>query len=602
MIRYAIIAGIISVGVIPALCFASPPSDLECYLVQMHIHSHTNHNGSELPASMEWHCAQARAHGFDVIWWSDHSEIFDTFNDLTVSFAPAFFEEEGGYVDLGRTRSRRRLSRLELDAPADGWRISTAGRSLEVEVVSSGGSEFERVRLTPASARGPVKMVSWCRPVTSGLRVEVALDVNGLGKDTFLRFGFDLAAHPDGCHHLVFDIGPADDAGPGVVGDTLVVRRMGVAGFPSKLDIDLEEAAGYLPDGYDNTLSSMFIEFGARNGAAISVALDSLTLVSDRPAGENQHRVLVELVKTYNCRYGLTQYVGVEAGGIHTPERPHMNAYFPDSTETFESLVVDPEVERADWAAGVHERGGLVSLNHPFGAALRPSVRGLEVDRETAAPRELARTAGPLGEDDLWAVAGPIIETGGLGCDILEVGYLFRGTGSLSDHLRLWDLVLAHGVRLVGNGVSDSHGGMWGPDLRPNPFASWLWAEGADRASLLYALEAGSLCFGDPFLFAGEFAFGVEDAFMGDTLYVGRGDRPSGWIHLEPWEEGFDIRLVQVKIEPGRQPAYIRRGGLEDARHGFEIPVEGACFARIEIYGPEGEPLVFSNPVWLIPE
>jgi hypothetical protein len=150
--------------------------------------------------------------------------------------------------------------------------------------------------------------------------------------------------------------------------------------------------------------------------------------------------------------------------------------------------------------------------------------------------------------------------------------------------------------------VSDSHGGIWGPDLRPNPFASWLWAKGVDRASLLEALEAGRVCFGDPFLFKGEFAFGVEDAFMGDTLYVASGSRPSGWVEIEPWRHDLDIRLVQVKIEPGREPAYIRRARLENARRGFEITVDRACFARIEVYGPEGEPLVFSNPVWLIPE
>jgi hypothetical protein len=601
MIRYAIIAGAISLGIAPVFLFASPPIDLNCYLVQMHIHAHTNHNGNDLPASMEWHCAQAEAHGFDVIWWSEHSEVFDTFDDIRVSFRNASFEEAAGFIDLGLTRARRRLSRLNLEVPTEGWTADVVDGRLEASV-TFGGCCFADVKLTPASERGTVRSVSWARPVASGLRVEVDMDVRGLGEDSYLTFGFDLAAHPDGQHHLVFDIVPGDPSEPIVVGDTLVTLEVGVEDFPARLGFDLEEAAAYLPDGGDNTLSSLFIEFGARKGATIEVALDSLILISGKPAGENQHRVISELLDEYVARYGMTQYMGVEASGIHTPERPHMNAFFPESTETLANLVIDPAVERTEWAAGVGRRGGIVSLNHPFGAALSPSARGVDAYDNSIPLLELASGVGPIPEEDLWDVARPIIETGGLGCRILEVGYIFRGTGSLADHLRLWDLVLAHGVRMVGSGVSDAHGGLWGPDLRPNPFASWIWAEGVDRSSLLKALGAGRVCFGDPFLFKSKLAFGVDGAFMGDTLRVERGAEPAGWIRITPWVDDLDVRLVLVKIEAGREPVYIRRDRLSEPRGGFKILVEEACFARIEVYGKDGGPLVFSNPVWLMPE
>jgi hypothetical protein len=389
---------------------------------------------------------------------------------------------------------------------------------------------------------------------------------------------------------------------PEVVGDTLVKAQMEVDGFPARLSFDLEAAAGLLPDGLDNTLSSVFIEFGGRSGASIEVGLDSLCVISDRPNGENQHGVILGLVEKYDSLYGITQYVGVEASGIHTPERPHMNAYFPESTETYGNLVIDPDMERTEWARGVAGRGGIVSLNHPFGAALRPSAGGVDEYSGDMSLSELAEAADPASDEALWKIAEPIIQTGGLGCGILEVGYIFRGTGSLSDHLRLWDLVLANGVRLVGNGVSDAHGGVWGPDLRPNTFATWIWAEDKDRSSLLEALEAGRVCFGDPFLYSGEFAFGVDGAFMGDTLHVKRGEEPIGWMRLDPWVDGAQVRLVQVRLGAGRVPAYIVRDWIADPADGFVLNVEEACFARLEVYGPDGEPLMFSNPVWLIPE
>jgi hypothetical protein len=602
MIRYAIIAGVIYVLIAPASLFASVPQGLDCYLVQMHIHAHTNHNGNDLPASMEWHCAQAETHGFDVIWWSEHSEVFDTYEDMRISFRDAYFNKVTGSVDLVRTRSRRRLSKLNLEGAVQLCSINTRGPDLEIEVASRGAGEFESVKVVPASERGPVKTVSWCRPVTSGLRVEALVDVQGLGEDAFLRFGFDLAAHPEGRHHLVFEIVGGEVLEHEVIGDTLVVTRMGVGGFPSRLDFDLERAASHLDDGYDNTLGSMYMELGVREGATVKVAVDSLILISDRPWGENQHRVILQLAERYECRHDITQYMGVEASGIHTPERPHMNAFLPESTETLANLVIDPAVERKAWAAGIGGLGGLVSLNHPFGAALDPTVRGVYDAGTAGSLLDMAGAAGPMSEEDLWAVARPIIETGGMGCGILEVGYIFRGTGSLADHLRLWDLVLAHGVRMVGNGVSDAHGGIWGSELRPNPFATWIWARGKDRESLLESLRAGRVCFGEPFAFKSHLAFGVEDAFMGDTLYVERGEEVEGWVEIKPWVEDLDIRLVQVRIGDGPEPVYLARSSLRDPAGGFGIEVRQPCFARVEVYAADGRPLVFSNPVWLIPD
>jgi hypothetical protein len=62
----------------------------------------------------------------------------------------------------------------------------------------------------------------------------------------------------------------------------------------------------------------------------------------------------------------------------------------------------------------------------------------------------------PASEDEFWEIAEPLLDGKGLGADLLEVGYLYRGIGSLEDHLRLWDLALANGIRLVGTGTSDS--------------------------------------------------------------------------------------------------------------------------------------------------
>jgi hypothetical protein len=604
IILYAFIAGAVCFLTVPAVPGASrglPPAGLKCYLVQMHIHAHSNHNGSDLPASMEWHSYQAQKYGFDVVWWSDHSEIFDEYTDIRVSLGRAEYDRENQTVMLPSRRMGRRLSRFDVAGPEEGFAVSTQGPNLRMRLVSSHGGKFDSASLTPASGRGLVKSLDWCRPVSSGLRLEVVMSMNDLDDDSFLRFKFKLAAHPEGRHRLIYNIVRGEGSPPEVVGDTLVVQSVGIGGFPARLAFDLERAAAYLTDGYDNTLSSVTMEFGVRNGATVEVAVDSLNLISTRPSGENQYRVVEKLARLYESRYGVTQYIGVEAGGVHTPERPHMNAFFPEKAETFENTVIGPGVDRSVWTSRVHDRGGLVSLNHPFGAALTPEIREQPEGADVPTLRQLAATAAPMPVDELWRVAAPIIETGGLGCDVLEVGYLFRGNGSLNDHLRLWDLVLAHGVRLVGTGVTDSHGGVWGPDMLPNSFASWIWAKDKSRESLLAAVKAGRVCFGDPFLWEGRFAFGVEEAFMGDTLHVEPGKDVHCWILMDPWEDGMEVRFVHVKIESRRQPRIIDQGSLDSPGDGFNVHVEDPGFVRVEVYGRDGDPIVFSNPVWLIP-
>jgi hypothetical protein len=210
--------------------------------------------------------------------------------------------------------------------------------------------------------------------------------------------------------------------------------------------------------------------------------------------------------------------------------------------------------------------------------------------------------AGPAATpEQFWAIASPILDHNGLGCDLLEVGYLFRGIGSLDDHLKLWDLALANGVRLVGTGTSDSHGGVWGPDMVPNPFATWIWARSKGADELLRALKAGRAAFGDPFLWKGKFAFGVDGAMMGDTLFIDGPREARAWVSLGAWRDDLDIRLVTVQIRQGRDVETTRTEWTPAGAGEMPVKLAGPCFLRAEIYARDGSPLVFSNPVFIIP-
>jgi hypothetical protein len=568
----------------------------------MHLHGHSNHNGSDLPASMELHCFEASRHGFDIIWWTDHARLFEPYDEeIKVRFGDAWIDSATGSVHFVDGRARE-LTRLIVDRPEDGCRIDLENGQLMVSLTAPGGSsDLVKAMLRLGSERGEVRTVDYCRPVTSGLEFRAWSNVYGLGGDTYVRFGFDLSGHPTGQHHAFFDVSGGVAMGPAAGGDTVVSYEVAPPDGRVPVVIDLEKALAPLPDGDDNTLSSAYIEIGARSGESITVVIDSLAFRSTRPSGENQYALVEDLTRRYRDDYGITQYTGIEVGGVHTPRMPHMNAYFPDSTQSFESVALEQQMARSEWVEEVHKRGGLVSLNHPFGASLRPRRRTGASFPSGLSARELARECPKITEDDFWHFARPIIEKDGLGADILEVGYLFRGTGSLDDHLRLWDLALANSVNLVGNGTSDSHGGRWSPDMVPNCFATWIWASGSRRNDILGALKAGRVTFGDPFHWKGKFAFRVEGAFMGDTLFVDAGEDVTGWILMEPLRDDIDIKLVQVEVKKGEEITFIRNESVEYSRDGVPIHVDRPCFVRIEVYQEDGTPLVFSNPIFLLP-
>jgi hypothetical protein len=548
---------------------------------------------------MESHSYEAARHGFDVIWWTDHGSLFWPYEDIRVDFRYARQGRSGEAV-VFRRGMRRQFTRLNVSRTGPGCRVVVEQGRVTATVESGPDGEPARISLSPGSARGKVHLVDFCRPVGTGLVFEIWGALDGLGRDSYFRLDFDFSLHPHGCHHAVFEAEPGAPGGVVTVGDTLARHRIDLRDGDFHLALNLEDALSSLPHGDDNTLSACRIEIGTRRGAKMMLHLDSLAIRSLESDGESRYRAVKALADRYERRYGVKQIIGVEYGLLHTPERPHMNAYFPEGAPAFGSVSMKTSIGRRAWVDEVHELGGLVSLDHPFGTGWGGGGGEGQYDPHQVSYRKIMEYCEPVGEGEFREVAGPILD-GSLVPDLLEVGYLYRGRASLEDHLRLWDLALANGVRIVGFGSSDSHGGRWGPEMLPNPFASWIWAESDGPDDLLEGLRAGHLAFGDPFFWKSDFAFGVEGAMMGDTLLVGPGDAPEAWLEIEPWRDDVEVRLIQVAISKDSRVEVLAEETLGPWRRGRPLSVEVPCYARVEIYEPDGTPLVFSNPVYLMP-
>ena len=274
-----------------------------------------------------------------------------------------------------------------------------------------------------------------------------------------------------------------------------------------------------------------------------------------------------ELLERVGAHYpGLSQLQGIEL----SLATPHLNAFYPADAAPdpvdYDALIaavgarerlgelgqaiVPPLVEE------VHESGGLVSLNHPFGAQWGVA-RGASRRRE---------------------VLGGLLASEAHGADLLEVGYRARGGHDLSAHLWVWDRLAQGGLPLVGTGVSDSHGGERGRwRTGHNNFVSWIEATSPTADALLEGLRRGRVFFGDRTLFDGAFDLETERGFRMGQVVVS--DRESveldilvrspgpvrglslqpvvaGKDHGRPFELGREARL-EVPLDP-RDPTVVR--------------------------------------------
>src|SRR5204862_834919 len=59
--------------------FILPPdgsSERSSISAALHLHGFSNHGASTEPASILWHTQQHAAAGVDLLWWTDHSDIY----------------------------------------------------------------------------------------------------------------------------------------------------------------------------------------------------------------------------------------------------------------------------------------------------------------------------------------------------------------------------------------------------------------------------------------------------------------------------------------------------------------------------------------------
>jgi hypothetical protein len=563
--------------------------------VQLHVHG----PWSEGPGSLDSHGREALGLGVDVLWWSDHDFRITSYRHVTR------FGFEGPTEPLDRDEAWSPLTPNEARRHK---RVRPISRRCipESEARFVAGDAAQGERSLRLSARGPGPEFAGClhsvtadralatRPLASQVALELDVFAESLGPDARAVVELELSEHAlpglDGYAPLVlrYELAPegAEPAGRGAVRAlplAIATGRWVHLRLPVSRDAERtfpEVAAG------DDSLRQIRVGVESRRGATAAARFDGLRIEQEvaGPAAFDVQREVIERVA--RARPGLVQLQGVEL----SYELRHLNVFGAEPLRLdYDALVREsgllagdpPRVERARfrrWATRraveiAHARGDVVSYNHPFGvtwAGAEPRQSRAEVVRSLAAERVY-------------------------GADLLEVGYRDRGGHDLADHLGVWDDLAGLGLRPVGIGTSDSHGGTWRGD--PNGFVTWIFAASPERAALVEGLRRGRVFFGDPTRFDGSLdLWSASGAVMGQIVVT---DRNADEVRIDaaglvPGD------LVDVVVSGAPAARHVAEGERLHVAHPLALAPGEDAFVRAEVRDAEGGPRAFSNPIHFV--
>ncbi|MEE2665525.1 MAG: hypothetical protein VX681_15520 [Myxococcota bacterium] len=562
---------------------------------QLHLHG----SWSEGIGSFSSHAHEAAAVGADVIWWSDHDfritgyRRIDHF-DFEHPEQPAAQGETWRAVSPADGRLKKTL-RTNRRAHPNGRQAFVPGgadrsASLALELTSQ-SEDFEEHIVELSVTRNLYR-----RSLATGVRIVLSVAPDSLVSDTGAVLEIHLSEHPIAGElrrlRLRYLLG-LEGGEPKRQGTTLVVPLALTDGGWNELvlPVSADVRAGFPElDGADNSLNELALGVQSRQGATARFRFDDLE-IQQTHSGRDAFARYGEMVAAADQRTpGLVQLEGLEISGIGH----HLNQFggAPLVIDYEQALLRaqgdGPIVTDADWntvrnrfahwaVEQVHQRGGLVSLNHMFGAMLPgASVR---VDREPA------------------EVLAVLLEHEVFGADLLEVGYRDRGGRGLADHLEIWDELARRGFLLVGTGVSDSHGG---PLARwatfPNNLLTWIYADSPTIDELVEGLRAGAAYFGDILLYDGRLDLVSERGGRMGQVVVG--DRPEAriWILLDALEPGDIVRVVE---SDGTVTPFVAHGPAFRMSHDLRLDTP-STFARVEVTTPAGRAKILSNPIYFV--
>jgi hypothetical protein len=542
----------------------------------MHIHG----SFSEGIASMDAHLEQARRHGVDVVWWTDH-DFRRTAHGYRQKIAFDGNHEPEGHWDLTWNQVRSGgIAGSDLSFVTSPYNPSEPGQKMQVSMTANPGADWSSFQ-AEAKAQNVVYSTSYCD-------TSIELDVMLLASDGDARIVIEIVSsyrparsgRPAGQYRIQYRIG-------GPVGRSKENGGLvGVVGLPPidpeiwntiTLDPRADHAALW-PDTVADDASLWRLRFGvqARAGGSATAVFDRLTFRRGRDRGANPAAVFAGVVEAYRERYpNITQHTAAEISLVL-----HLNAFggtgrLPHYTspQAVKNTSLSAQREMVRW---LHSQGAVVSLNHPM--------------------------AGARGPDDL---ARRLITTHGQGADVIEIG-----TGRDPFMMgRVFDAAARNGVFLTANGTTDDHRGTdWMG--RRRRWLTRVWSRTAQQDDLCAALRGGRAWFYDPLRWDGLFDLNAGGTTpMGHVKFTRRPVVDVG-VRATDLPAGSHLRIVigkcdfagPARIHPLNRAVVVAARNVRRGRHTVPVKTGSGVYVRAMVVLASGRLAGFSNPLWILPE
>lgn len=563
---------------------------LLAYRHAMHVHT----SFSEGAASLEAQIAEAVANGFDTMWTTDHDWRMNAYGAPDVFHFTGLTETVQGSAFTWRpssTGAPARTAGAIVGPPGPADPTPGAG-ALEVGVTSSGTAEATyRYELDGTAANDRQRtniaglvLVAELQPQLGSPEAAAVLDVQ-------LSYRPAAGGRTAGRFQISYRFG-TQPGSRSVSGRNGVVRVQVVDGAWNAVTVDpAADAAVLWPDvpAHDHGLVRCWLGAASSRQAGASVRWSYLRFVRTTSEGDAPLATQRALLQEYATRFPqLRVEQGVEVSG--TSE--HTN-WFGGDLSLIDYRTARLTGLRAWSTALIHERGGLASLNHPFG-----SVGGNIVGSPAAQTSARRKTAARL-------IASRVD-----GVDLLEVGYQARGRVDLLTHLALADTLWRAGNWLTVTGVNDNHNGTvgtWGRE--ENRFYTSVWQADPGGPAALDGLRAGAAFVGELTSFRGLLDLSAEGTPMGSASVLAGVPRREVTVTGVDLPTGSVVEVVRGPVDYGTatDPGSVRVAELPASAFvtgsaGVAVDTSTSCFVRVQVRTLDGRRVALSNPVFLLAE
>lgn len=572
------------------------------YSMAMHVHT----SFSEQDGSMDSQLYQATANSVDVVWWTDHDHRMDgsDFRD-TVHFT-SLTKEQGAPGQGGAWVWAKQQSGPAASASGGGIVKTPCSPN---DPVAGGSLHLAAQSKTTAAARygyyGNCQPAGWnYRDNLTGqsLSIDVLLSPGWSRGYLELLIGTSYhqasAGRPAGDYSLSYRfLPPAGQSSRTAQGNTGIITipvQPPGGGWTTVTITPSSDIAALWPDLDYRDFSLWELTLNAVSTGDLVTGYFDYLQFNRTISGEAYLQQQADMGSSLAARYpSVIQQQGLEVSG----SPPHINWFGNVTIPDYGSPTASQWISylTSTLIPQIHEAGGLVSYNHPYGTSFtQPALSAASQDAQ------------------LSQVAAALLPTGtapaALGADLLEVGYPLRQGVDLAHHVALWDVMSRNAVFLTGNGVNDDHYGQnWLTDL--NNWATSAWAASTAQADLQAALAAGRAWCGALPQYPASLDLLVDGSCPMGSASVSAVTSRQLTVTATGIPANGSLAVLQGAVDyagtadPTASTHVIATYPAAELTSGsVTLPVDTSAdsFVRTQILNSSGTTVGLSNPVWLL--